>query len=179
MVAALASRWWLFVAQGIVMIILAILAFTNPATLITFIGAYAVVDGVLKIVSGIGDQPDGQSRWTALLIGAISIIAGVWILLNRLLAVTALAYIIAAYAVVTGVLLIIWAIRLRDELNDEWLMLILGVLSIIFGILVFQNILAGILTLEWIFAIYMLAGGILAILLGFRLKGFGERLGIA
>ena len=92
---------------------------------------------------------------------------------------TALAYIIAAYAVVTGVLLIIWAIRLREELNDEWLMLILGVLSIIFGILVFQNILAGILTLEWIFAIYMLAGGILAILLGFRLKGFGERLGIA
>src|SRR3954452_14440255 len=176
MLAALASRWWLFIVQGVFMIILAILVFTQPTLLISLIGAYAVVDGVLKIFSGLGEQPDDQSRWPALIIGVLSIIAGGWMLANREVAIEALAYLIAAWAVVVGVLLIIWAVRLRQEINDEWLMIIFGVLSIIFGLLVFNNVLAGLLSLAWIFAIYMVVGGILSILLGFRIRGFGERL---
>ncbi|MGH2617053.1 MAG: HdeD family acid-resistance protein [Thermomicrobiales bacterium] len=179
MVAALASKWWVFLAQGIIMILLALVAFTQPTILITLIGAYAIVEGVLKLFSGIGDQPDGQSRWPALLIGALSIIVGVWLLANRLVALEALAYLIAAWAIVIGVLLIVWAIRLREEISDEWLMIVFGVLSIIFGFLVFNNVIAGILSLAWIFAIYMIAGGILAIVLGFRIKGLGERLSMA
>jgi uncharacterized membrane protein HdeD (DUF308 family) len=178
-VAALASKWWVFLVQGIVMIILAILAFTQPLTLITFIGAYAVVDGILKLFSGFGDQPDGQSRWPAIIIGVLSILAGGWMLANRETAITALAYLIAAWAVVVGVLLIIWAIRLRQEISDEWLMILFGVLSILFGFLVFNNVLAGVFTLNMIFAIYMVVGGILAIVLAFRIKNFGERLGLA
>jgi len=178
-VAALASKWWVFLVQGIVMIILAILAFTQPLTLITFIGIYAVVDGVLKLFSGFGDQPDGQSRWPAIIIGVLSILAGVWMLANRETAITALAYLVAAWAVVVGVLLIIWAIRLRQEISDEWLMILFGVLSILFGFLVFNNVLAGVFSLQMIFAIYMVVGGILAIILAFRIKNFGERLGLA
>ena len=87
MLAALTEKWWVFLAQGVLMIILAVLAFTQPGTLITFIGIYALVEGVLKLFSGIGDQPDGQSRWPALIIGALSILVGLWILANRLLAV--------------------------------------------------------------------------------------------
>jgi uncharacterized membrane protein HdeD (DUF308 family) len=179
MVATLASKWWVFLVQGIVMILLAILAYTQPLTLITFIGAYAVVDGVLKLFSGIGDQPDGQSRWLALIIGALSILAGLWMLANRGVALAALAYVIAAWAIIVGLLLIVWAIRLRQEIDDEWLMIAFGVLSIIFGLLVFNNVLAGILSIVWIFAIYMLVGGIMAIILSFRIKSFGERLGLA
>jgi uncharacterized membrane protein HdeD (DUF308 family) len=147
--------------------------------LITFIGAYAVIDGILKLFSGFGDQPDGQSRWPAIIIGVLSILAGGWMLANRETAITALAYLIAAWAVVVGVLLIIWAIRLRQEINDEWLMILFGVLSIIFGFLVFNNVLAGIVSLQVIFAIYMLVGGIVAIALAFRVKNFGERLSLA
>jgi uncharacterized membrane protein HdeD (DUF308 family) len=111
-----------------------------------------------------------------LIIGALSIIAGVWMLANREAAIEVLAYLIAAWAVVVGVLLIIWAIRLRQEISDEWLMILFGVLSIIFGFLVFNNVLAGVLSLAWIFAIYMIVGGILSIILGFRIHGLGERL---
>jgi uncharacterized membrane protein HdeD (DUF308 family) len=176
MLAALASRWWLFVVQGVFMIILAILVFTQPTLLISLIGAYAIVDGVLKIFSGLGDQPDDQSRWPVLIAGALSLIAGIWLLANREVAIEALAYLIAAWAVVVGVLLIIWAIRLRQEINDEWLMVIFGVLSIIFGLLVFNNVLAGIISLATIFAIYMIVGGILSLGLGFRIRGLSERL---
>src|SRR3954465_4941612 len=100
MLAALASRWWLFVVQGVFMIILAILVFTQPTLLITLIGAYAVVDGVLRIFSGLGDQPDDQSRWPALISGALSLIAGVWMLANREAAIEAVAYLIAIWAIV-------------------------------------------------------------------------------
>src|SRR6185295_15502424 len=102
MLASLASRWWVFAVQGVFMIILAILVFTQPEMLITLIGAYAVVDGILKIFSGLGDQPDDQSRWPALIIGALSIIAGAWMLANRETAITAIAYLIAAWAIVVG-----------------------------------------------------------------------------
>jgi uncharacterized membrane protein HdeD (DUF308 family) len=74
-------------------------------------------------------------------------------------------------------LLIVWALRLREEIGDEWLLIVFGVLSIIFGILVFNNVLAGFLSLAWIFAFYMIVGGIMAIALGFRIKGIGERIG--
>jgi uncharacterized membrane protein HdeD (DUF308 family) len=177
MVAALASKWWVFLVQGIIMFLLAIAAFTQPPTfLIALIGAYAIVDGVLKVFSGLGEQPDGQSRWPALIIGALSIIVGLWLLANREVALEALAYIIAAWAVVVGVLLLIWAIRLREEISDEWLMILFGVLSIIFGFLVFNNVLAGIASIALIFAIYMIVGGIMSIMLAFRIKGLGEQL---
>ena len=179
MLATLTEKWWLFLAQGALMIVLGILAFTQPGTLITFIGVYALIDGVLKLVSGMRDQSDGQSRWITLIIGALSIIIGLWILANRLLAVEALAYLIAAWAIAVGILLIVWAMRLRQELNDEWLMIVLGVLSIVFGFLVFNNVIAGILSLVWIFTIYMIAGGIMAIVLAFRIRSIGERLSLA
>ena len=54
MVAALASKWWVFLAQGIVMILLGVLAFSQPGTLIQFIGAYAVIDGALRCSPGSG-----------------------------------------------------------------------------------------------------------------------------
>lgn len=176
MLAALASRWWVFAVQGVFMIILAILVFTQPSLLITLIGAYAVVDGVLKIFSGLGDQQDDQSRWPALIGGALSLVAGIWMLANREAAIEAVAYLIAIWAIVVGALVIVWAIRLRQEISDEWLMIVFGVLSIIFGLLVFNNVLAGFISLAWIFAIYMVAGGILSILVGFRIRDFGQRL---
>jgi uncharacterized membrane protein HdeD (DUF308 family) len=179
MVAALAEKWWVFLLQGVLMILLGIAAIVQPATLITFIGAYALIEGVLKIFSGLGDQPDGQSRWPALIIGVLSVIVGLWILANREQAMEVLAYLIAAWAVVVGVLLIIWAIRLRQEISDEWLMILFGVLAIIFGLLVFNNVLAGMISLVWIFVIFMVAGGITSIMFAFRIKNLGERLGTA
>jgi uncharacterized membrane protein HdeD (DUF308 family) len=161
------------------MFVLVVLAFTQPATLIQFIGTCAVIDGGLKVFSGLSNQRDNQSRWSALIIGVLSIILGLLIWTNPLTAAEFITYAIAAWAVITGLLLVVWALHLRQEISDEWTMLILGLLSIIFGLLVFNNVLAGVLTLIWIFAIYMVVGGILAIALAFRIRNIGERLSLA
>ena len=128
--------------------------------------------------SGLGNQPDDQSRWPALIIGVLSIIVGVVIWANPGIAALTLTYLIAAWGVVVGVLVIIWAIRLRQEISDEWLLITFGVLSIIFGVLVFANVQAGYLTLQWIFGIFAIVGGILAIILSFRIRTIGERLAV-
>jgi uncharacterized membrane protein HdeD (DUF308 family) len=179
MVAALSKKWWGFLAQGIIMIILGFLAVTRPETLITFIGLYAIVEGVQKFFSGFGEFPEGESRWLVWMIGLFSLLAGIVVLINPALSAEVITYVIAAWAIVVGILIIAWAIRLRQEIPDEWVLIVLGVLSIVFGILVFNNVLVGYLTLTWIFAIYMIIGGILAIILGFRLRGIGESIGVA
>ena len=176
MVRAIASRWWVFLAQGVVMILLAILAIAQPETIITFLGAYAIIDGVLKLFSGFSDQPDDQSRWTTLLIGALSVIAGLIFITRPAFAASVLTYVIALWAIVIGALVLVWAFRLREEIQDEWLLIIFGVLSILFGVIAVANVSEGVLALRTIFIIYMLLGGVLAIALAFRIKSIGERL---
>ena len=177
MLASLTSKWWLFLTQGIVMIVLAALAFTQPWTIIGFVGAYAVIDGILKLIAAfVRPSDDERSRLPALIIGAVSIIAGLIIWFNPVFAAAVLVYVIAAWAIVVGALLIIWALRLREEISDEWTMLLLGALSIVFGVLAFANIRDGILALRSIFAAFMILGGLLAIALSFRLRGLEERL---
>jgi uncharacterized membrane protein HdeD (DUF308 family) len=177
MLATLTTKWWLFLTQGIVMIVLAVLAFTQPWTIIGFVGAYAVIDGVLKLIAAVGRQPtDERGRWPALIIGAVSIVAGLVIWFNPVFAAAVLVYVIAAWAIVVGILLVVWALRLREELSDEWTMLLLGAVSIVFGVLAFANVRDGILALRSIFAVFMIVGGILAVALAFRLRDLGERL---
>ena len=177
MLAPLTKKWWVFLAQGIVMIILAYLAFSQPDLLLRFIGAYAVIDGALKLFSGLSAQPNDQSRWPALIIGGLSILVGAIVWTNPGLAAQVITYLIAAWAIVIGGLLILWGVRLRDAISDEWLLIILGILSLAFGIIVFGNVQVGYFTLQFIFAAYMIVGGIVAILLSFRIRSLGVRLG--
>lgn len=177
MLLNLASKWWLFLTQGVVMIVLAVLALTQPWTIIGFVGAYAIIDGILKLIAAF-NRPSEQAgnRLPALIIGAVSIVAGLIIWFNPAFAAAVLAYVIAAWAIVVGILLIVWALRLREEITDEWTMLLLGAVSIVFGVMAFANIRDGILALRSIFAIYMIVGGVLAIALALRLRGLGQHL---
>jgi uncharacterized membrane protein HdeD (DUF308 family) len=176
-IATLTKKWWVFLVQGIVMILLAILAFSQPALLISFIGAYIAIDGGLKLFSGFGPQPGDQSRWPALIVGAIGVIVGALIWMNPGFTAQIVTYLIAAWAVVVGVLLVLWGWRFREVISTEWLLIALGILSIVFGFLVFGNVQAGFFTLQLIFGTYMIVGGIVAIVLSFQVRSVGVRLG--
>jgi uncharacterized membrane protein HdeD (DUF308 family) len=173
----LAKKWWVLLLRGILLIIAGVLAFVSPVTWIIFVGVYMLMDGFSMLLSGFSDQPGGQSRWQLLLIGALGLLAGVIILWNPVLGGITLTTIIAAWAIVTGILEIITAIRLREEIDNEWWLILSGVLAIIFGILVFQNVLAGILTIAWVFGIFAIVAGILSIALAFRVRDFGTQIG--
>jgi uncharacterized membrane protein HdeD (DUF308 family) len=173
----LAKKWWVLLIRGILLIIAGLLAFVSPVTWVIFVGVYMLFDGMTLLLAGFSDQPGGQSRWPLLIIGVLGLLAGLLILWNPALGGITLTYVIAAWAIVTGILTIITALRLREEIDNEWWLVLSGVLAIIFGILVFQNVLAGILTIAWVFGLFAVVVGILSIALAFRVRDFGTRIG--
>src|SRR5687767_5650651 len=173
----LAKKWWVLLIRGILLIIIGLLAFVSPLTWVIFVGIYILIDGITMLLSGFSDQPAGQSRWPLLILGVLGLIAGLIILWDPELGGVTLTYVIAAWAVVGGILTIISAIRVREEIDNEWWLVLSGILAVIFGILVFTDVLAGILTIAWIFGIFAVVVGILSIVLAFRVRDFGTQIG--
>lgn len=178
MIETVTSRWWLFLAQGVAMLILAAVGFTNPGVIIQIIGAYAVIDGALKLVGAFTNKKEDSSRVMNIITGIIGIVVGIYAFANPVGAAIIVTYAIAIWVIILGVLLVVWGLQLRERFEEYWLLIVLGVLSVIFGLLVFNNVLAGFLTLSSLFVAYMVIGGILAVVLGFRIKALGERLGL-
>lgn len=173
----LAKKWWVLLIRGILLIIVGLLAFASPITWVIFVGIGMLFDGVSMLFAGFTDEPGGQSRWPLLIVGILGLLAGLIVLWNPALGGITLTYVIAAWAVVIGVLEIISAIRLREEIDNEWWLILTGILAVIFGILVFSNVLAGILTIAWVFGIFAIVYGILSIVLAFRVRDFGTKIG--
>jgi uncharacterized membrane protein HdeD (DUF308 family) len=173
----LAKKWWVLMIRGVLLIIIGVLAFIAPATWIFFVAAYMLVDGMVMLFSGFGDEPPGGSRWPLIIFGILGVIAGLIILWNPELGGLTLTYVIAIWAIVGGVLTIISALRLREEIDNEWWLVISGVLGIIFGILVFQNVLAGFLAIATVFGVFAILMGILSVVLSFRVRDFGKTIG--
>jgi uncharacterized membrane protein HdeD (DUF308 family) len=173
----LAKKWWVLMLRGVLLIIIGILAFVAPATWIFFVAAYMLVDGMVMLFSGFGDEPPGQSRWPLIIFGILGLVAGLIILWNPALGGLTLTYVIAIWAIVGGILTIISALRLREEIDNEWWLVISGVLGVIFGILVFQNVLAGFLAIATVFGVFAILMGILSVVLSFRVRDFGKTIG--
>lgn len=174
MVRSLSQYWWLVVLRGVLAILFGILAFIWPGitllTLIIMFGVYAVVDGLIAVGTGLARTKDSRRWWTFLLEGLISIAAGLVALIWPGLATLVLLYVIAAWAVFTGVLEIVAAVRLRHEITNEWVLALGGVISVALGLLLFFQPAAGTLAIIWIIAAYAVIFGILLIILGLRLR---------
>src|SRR5258707_14733055 len=123
----LANNWWAFVLRGILAIAFGLIAFFMPGiallTLVFMFGFYAIADGVFNLVAAFRRTgPEQQPWWALLLEGIVSIIAGAIAIFIPGLTAVVLLYIIAAWAVVTGVFEIAAAIRLRKQITNEWLL---------------------------------------------------------
>jgi uncharacterized membrane protein HdeD (DUF308 family) len=81
-----------------------------------------------------------------------------------------LVILIGAWAIVTGIFEIVAAIRLRKEIAGEWLLALSGVLSVIFGVLVFAFPGAGAVGISWVLGAYAAAAGMVLVALGIRLR---------
>jgi uncharacterized membrane protein HdeD (DUF308 family) len=173
----LAKKWWVLMIRGVLLIIIGLLAFVAPATWIFFVAAYMLIDGMVMLFSGFGDEPPGGSRWPLIIFGILGLIAGLILLWNPVLGGLTLTYVIAIWAIIGGILTIISALRLREEIDNEWWLVLSGVLGIIFGILVFQNVLAGFLAIAAVFGVFAVLMGILSIVLSFRVRDFGKTIG--
>jgi uncharacterized membrane protein HdeD (DUF308 family) len=177
MLDVLARNWWALVIRGIVAILFGLLAVIWPGltltVLIALFGAYAIVDGVFAIVAAAMGGGMGN-RWGLLLEGIVSIIAGIVAFVWPDLTALALLYIIAFWAIVTGVLEILFAVRLRREITNEWALGIAGALSILFGLIAIVFPRAGALSVIWIIGIYAILFGIVLVALGLRVRGWSQ-----
>jgi uncharacterized membrane protein HdeD (DUF308 family) len=173
MVHELAKNWWLVLLRGIAAIIFGVLAFIWPGltllTLILFYGAYVLVDGVLSIIAAVtGGAP--APRWWLAIVGVLGIVAGILTFLWPGITGLVLLFFIAGWAIAIGIFQIIGAIRLRKEIDNEWLLILSGIVSVLFGIGVLIVPGAGALALVWVIGLYAIIEGVLYSGLAFRLK---------
>lgn len=170
----LTKNWWLVVLRGILAILFGLAAFFLPGiawlSLIWLFGVYAILDGVFAMMSGLISSKYSPRWWVFLLEGLISVAAGVIALIRPDLAGTVLVLLIAAWAVVTGVLEILAAIRLRRELTNEWMLAFGGFVSLVLGVLLFFQPAAGGLIITLMIGAYALIFGAMLVGLGFRLR---------
>jgi uncharacterized membrane protein HdeD (DUF308 family) len=167
--AALADRWWAIGLRGVAGILLGIAAFAWPGitlfVLVILFGAYALVDGVFALVAG----ALGRS-WLLILEGVLGVVAGIIALVWPGITAIALLFVVAAWALLTGVAELAAAIRLRRLIRNEWLLVIGGVASVVFGILLVVNPRAGLLALVWLVGAYALVFGVILVGLAYRLR---------
>ena len=169
----LTRNWWALALRGIFAILLGLAAFVLPgvtlAVLVALFGAYAVVDGVLAIIAGVRAAERHERWWSLVLKGLAGIVAGVLAFVWPALTALALLYLIAGWAIVTGVLEIVAAVHLHRA-HGEWLLILNGVLSILFGLFVIVWPGAGVLTLVWMIGVYAIVLGAVLLVLAFRLR---------
>jgi uncharacterized membrane protein HdeD (DUF308 family) len=173
----LVRHWWSLALRGLVALLFGLAAIAWPGiafdALVLLFGAYALVDGILNLAGLFGSAP--HERWGVLLFeGIVGILAGLVTFFWPGITALALVLVIAAWALLTGILEIAAAIRLRKEIRDEWLLVLSGVLSLGIGILFLIAPLAGALTIALYIGVYAVFFGVVMIALGFRLRSWGH-----
>ena len=179
LVEALARYWWVVVLRGVLAIALGVLAFVWPVVTLTSLvivfGAYALVDGVFALLSAV--RGGGAEPWWLLVLeGGVGIGIGVLTLVAPGITALALLFYIAIWAIATGVLEIAAAIRLRREIEGEWLLILSGLVSVAFGAVLVARPGAGALAVLWLIGSFALVFGVLLVVLAIKARGFARRL---
>jgi uncharacterized membrane protein HdeD (DUF308 family) len=176
----LKQAWWALLIGGIASVIFGVLAFIWPGltlfVLAVFFAATVFVDGIVTIISAVRNRATASHWWLWLLLGVLGVVAGGVGLLYPAAAAGALLLLISAYAIAAGVLMIWAGIKLRAEIEREWLLWLLGGLSVLFGLLLVAQPSAGLLGFVWAIGSWAIVTGILKIMLAFKARSFGSKL---
>ncbi len=174
----LMHNWWAVVLRGAAAILFSIVVFTQPAislaALVIAFGAYALADGILSLISAFRRHGRDEARWYLVLEGVIGIAAGVLTFFWPAISLMAFIYVIAARALITGVLEIIAAVRLRKVITNEVFLGLAGVASIALGVALIFAPAAGALALVLWLGAYALLFGVALVTLGFRLRSWSK-----
>jgi uncharacterized membrane protein HdeD (DUF308 family) len=139
-------------------------------------GAYALVDGVFAVIAGIAARGTFDRWWVVLLEGVVGVVIGLLTFFWPNITALALLYMIAAWALVTGILEIVAAIQFRRVITGEWMLILGGLLSIVFGLMLFVFPGAGAVSVVWMIGIYAVVFGTSEIIFAFRLRGLRHEL---
>lgn len=172
----LVYNWWAVALRGVLAIIMGLIAFLFPGiTVIVWISlfvAYLLLEGVVLPILAFRARKKREKKMIWLLVLGVGLNIAVCVIAIIVPIATALAllYLIAAWAIATGSLEIAAAIKLRKEIKRKWIIVLHGVLTILFAVLLVTMPAIGLLTLIWMTGAFWLTEGILLLILAFRLK---------
>ncbi len=174
-----AGSWWAVALRGVAAIVFGLIALFLPGdallALVLVFSAFALVNGISAIVMALRERTIYPRWWVLFLQGALSVVVGVIAFIWPGITALTLLYVIAFWAITSGVFEIIAAVELRKSIDNEWLLALSGVLSIIFGVLLVLFPGTGALTLVWLIGSYSIVFGVLLVILGFRLRSHHQR----
>jgi uncharacterized membrane protein HdeD (DUF308 family) len=178
MVDVLTRNWGWVALRGVVALLFGVLMMLYPAitlvALVLMFGAYTLADGVFAVVTALRNRHGQRHRLALLVGGLLGIGIGVTAMLMPDITATAMLAVIAAWIVLTGIVEIAAAVRLRREISGEWILVLAGVMAVAFGtILVVAPRMGMLAVLLWIGA-YTAASGVLLIVLALRLRHWGR-----
>lgn len=176
MVDALTHNWWMVAVRAFLAVILALLLIAFPvvvdvAVLVIFFGAYMLVDGGFTMAVALTDKEKRPHRWLWFVEGLLGVIVGIMALAWPAITAFVLLILIGAWAFATGVVELIFAAQHWKKLPGHWLLLVAGIGSVLLGILILVNPVAGIVAVLAFIEAYLFVFGIALIWLGFWLKG--------
>jgi len=167
----MSRRWHLVVLRGVVAILFGVIAIVWPQITVLALallwGTYMLLDGIASIAMGMGR---GADRMYMIILGVLGIAAGIATYLWPAITVVVLLVLIAAWAIVAGVVQIAAAIRLRKVIRNEWFLVISGVVTLVLGLLLIVQPAEGAIALLVTIATFAIAWGVVLVVLGFRLR---------
>jgi uncharacterized membrane protein HdeD (DUF308 family) len=179
MATTLTKNWWALALRGLAAVLFGLATFAWPAltlsALVLLYGAYALTDGLFTLVAAARAVGGGGRRLALVFQGALGIAAGLVALFWPGLTALALLWTIAAWSILTGLLEIAAAVRLRREIEGEWLLGLGGIASVLFGALLLARPGSGALAVTWLIGAYAISAGFLLLMLSFRLRGRRQR----
>jgi uncharacterized membrane protein HdeD (DUF308 family) len=170
----LKKTWWMLAWRGAAALLFGILAIMWPnitlLVLVGFFAGYAFITAAVSIYAAVQNRKTDKGWWLILLLGLFAFAAGVLSIVYPAVTALVLVLLMGANALVTGVLDIAVAIRLRKAIQNEWLLVLTGIISIIFGVLVMLFPGAGALAMVWLVSFYAVLIGVLLLALAFRMR---------
>lgn len=169
----MAENWWLFLLRGVLAILFGIAAIAWPGmtllTLAIIFGVYAIIDGVMSLMAAV--RGDGRMpRWWLTVVGIAGVLAGLIAIFWPDITVLLLITFMGAWFVIRGIFEIIGAFALRREIDNEWTLVLGGVVSVLFGLIILIAPGGGALALAWLIGTIAIVGGIMFIGLALRLR---------
>ena len=178
--AVLARNWWVLLLRGIVAILFGALTLASPgislASLVLLFGAFCLADGLMAAWTALSNRKQKENGWLLLIGGLLGIGVGLLTIFQPAVTGLALLSYIAIWAITTGVVQLLTAIRLRQEIANEWMLILAGLASVALGALLMLRPGAGALAVLWLIGSYAIVFGLLLVVLALEVRSVSRRL---
>jgi uncharacterized membrane protein HdeD (DUF308 family) len=179
MLDVVSRKWWVLLLRGLGFIALGVIAMMWPGiplmALVVLFAVFSLIDGAASVVLGMRGEPNGTMWWTMIFLGVLALAAGIVAIAWPQITMLVLLSIVAAFAIVRGIFEIVAAVKLRKQIDDEWILGLSGAASVLFGVLLMARPLEGLVVLAILIGAYMLALGVLAVALSLRLRRLQQK----